>query len=56
VHAARGLLGPSLERARADRARAAAWLGYLVAGVIAAALIGAYLVLVLLGCGLLEFA
>jgi chromate transporter len=56
VHAARGLLGPSLQRARADRARAAAWLGYLVAGVIAAALIGPYLVLVLLGCGLCELA
>jgi chromate transporter len=56
VHAARGLLGPSLQRVRADRARLAAWLGYLVAGVAAAALIGPYLVLVLLGCGLLELA
>jgi chromate transporter len=56
VHAARGLLGPSLQRVRADRARAAAWLGYLLAGVAAAALIGPYLVLVLLGCGLLELA
>jgi chromate transporter len=56
MHAARGLVGPSLQRARADRARAAAWLGYLVAGVAAAALIGAYLVLVLLGCGVFELA
>jgi chromate transporter len=54
LHAARGLVGPSRVRARADRARAAAWLGYLMAGAAAAALIGPYLVLVLLGCGLLE--
>jgi chromate transporter len=54
LHAARGLLAPSLQRARADRARTVAWLGYLLAGTAAAALIGPYLVLVLLGCGLLE--
>src|SRR5450755_2952823 len=54
VHAARGLLGPSIERVRADRARRARWLGYLLAGAVAAALIGPALVLVLLACGLLE--
>ncbi len=56
VHAARGLLGPSFARVRGHRARSLAWLGYLAAGVAAAALIGPYLVLVLLGCGLLELA
>ena len=56
VHAARGLLGPSLRRAREHGARAARWLAYLAAGVAAAALIGPYLALVLLGCGLLELA
>jgi chromate transporter len=56
VYAARRLLGPSFQRAREDRARTAAWLGYLVAGIAAAALIGPSLVLVLLGCGLLELA
>ena len=54
VQAARGLLGPSYRRARDDRARRGAWLAYLLAGAAAAALIGPYLVLVLLGCGLLE--
>jgi len=54
VQAARGLLGPSFDRVREDRARTAAWLAYLLAGIAAAALIGPYLVLVLLGCGLLE--
>jgi len=56
VHAARGLLVPSLRRVREQRARALRWGGYLAAGVAAAALIGPYLVLVLLACGLLELA
>jgi len=56
VHAARGLLGPSLGRVRDDRARTRRWLGYLAGGVAAAALIGPYLVLVLLACGLIELA
>ncbi len=56
VHAARGLIGPSLRRARSDRARAARWLAYLVAGAAAAALLGAYVVLALLACGLTELA
>ena len=56
VHAARGLLGPSVRRVREHRARTVRWGGYLAAGVAAAALIGPYLVLVLLACGLLELA
>lgn len=54
VHAARGLLGPGFQRVRGDRTRAAMWMVYLVAGVAAAALIGPYLVLTLLLCGLFE--
>ncbi len=54
VEAARGLLGPSFRRARSDRSRTARWFAYLIAGVAAAALVGPYLVLVLLGCGTLE--
>lgn len=54
AHAARGLIGPSLTRARGDRARIRRWAGYLLAGTLAAALIGPYLVLVLLACGLVE--
>ena len=54
VHAGRALLGPSYARAHEDRRRRARWLGYLVAGAAAAALIGPYLVLVLLGCGVVE--
>ena len=54
VHAARGLLGPSYKRARENPGRAARWLAYLVAGTAAAAVIGAYLVLALLACGLIE--
>jgi chromate transporter len=56
VHAARGLIGPSYRRVRDDRTRTGAWLAYLLAGAGAAALIGPYLVLALLGCGLLEVA
>jgi chromate transporter len=51
VQAAFGLLGPSWRRAAARRAR---WIGYVALGGVAAALIGPYLVLVLLACGLAE--
>jgi chromate transporter len=51
VSAARGLWGPSFARARIRRDGAARWLLYLAAGIAAAALIGPYLVLVLLACG-----
>lgn len=54
VHAGGSLLGPSLERVRADGGRRARWAIYLAAGVAAAALVGPYLVLVLLACGALE--
>jgi chromate transporter len=54
VQAARGLIGPSFEHVRGSTARTARWIGYLAAGAAAAALIGAYLVLALLACGLLE--
>jgi chromate transporter len=54
VRAARDLLGPSFARARGERRQGVRWLGYLLAGALAAALVGPYLVLVLLACGLLE--
>ncbi len=54
VQAARGLMGPSLERVGDARARRARWFAYVAVGAAAAALIGAYLVLALLACGLLE--
>jgi chromate transporter len=50
------LLGPSYAQARGRRRGAVRWLAYLLAGAAAAAVIGAYLVLVLLGCGLIELA
>ena len=56
VHAARGLLGPSLRRVSGDPARRTRWAIYLAAAVAAAALIGPYLVLVLVACGLIELA
>jgi chromate transporter len=53
--AALGLVPPSWRRAgtRAERAR---WIGYLLAGGAAAALVGPWLVAVLIGCGLIEVA
>jgi chromate transporter len=54
VHAARALIGPSFERMRASHVRIARWGLYIAASLAAAALIGPYLVLVLLGCGLVE--
>jgi chromate transporter len=56
IRAALGLLGPSLERARERRATLARWLVYVVLGAAGAALFGAYLVLALLACGLVELA
>jgi chromate transporter len=53
VDAARALLGPSYRNARECHRPRARWLGYVVAGAAGAAL-GAYLVLVLLACGLVE--
>ena len=48
------LLRPSLRRGRADHRSRARAVAYLTAGALAAALIGPELVLVLLGCGVLE--
>jgi chromate transporter len=54
VHAARGLIAPSVARVRDDRARSIRWAVYLAIGTAAAALLGPYLVLALLACGLVE--
>jgi chromate transporter len=51
VRAGAGLAWPSWRRARGRRLR---WLAYLVAGAVAAATVGPYLVLVLIGCGAIE--
>jgi chromate transporter len=57
VQAGWTLLGPSWTRAgKADRGRRFRWVAYLLAGGAAAATIGPWLVLVLLGCGLTELA
>jgi chromate transporter len=53
VQAAAGLLGPSWARAVAA-ARRSRWTGYVALGVVGGALLGPYLVLVLLGCGAAE--
>jgi chromate transporter len=52
VQAGTSLLGPSWQR----RKHTIRWLGYLAAGTAAAATIGPWLVLVLLGCGAGELA
>jgi chromate transporter len=56
LHAAWGLAPSSWRRAGTRRARRARWLVFAVAGAAAAALIGPFLVLVLLLCGLAEVA
>ncbi len=50
IQAGSSLAGPSWSR----RKQTLRWLAYLVAGAAAAATIGVWLVLVLLGCGLIE--
>jgi chromate transporter len=52
VHAAVGLLGTSWARARERRRWR--WIAYLTFGAVAGALLGPYLVLVLIACGLAE--
>jgi chromate transporter len=52
IHAGAGLTGASWQR----RANSARWLCYLLAGAASAATLGPWLVLVLLGCGLIELA
>jgi chromate transporter len=54
VQAARGLIGPSFEHVRGSTLRTARWVGYLAVGAATAALVGEYLVLALLVCGLVE--
>jgi chromate transporter len=60
AQAAWSLTGPSWKRATGPqpplRPRRSRWIGYLLAGGAAAATIGPWLVLVLLGCGILELA
>jgi chromate transporter len=54
VAAAAGLAPASWRRAGEARANRARWIAYLLAGAAAAALVGPWLVLVLVGCGLAE--
>jgi chromate transporter len=56
VRAGTGLAWPSWRGARGGGGRRLRWFGYVLAGAIAAATVGPYLVLVLLGCGGLELA
>jgi chromate transporter len=56
LNAAIGLIPGSWRRTSDVRSLKARWLCYFVAGVISAATIGPYLVLVLFGCGLFEIA
>ena len=56
VQAAMLLLVPSWGRAGSRKARRARWAVYLALGIAAGALVGPYVVLVLLGCGVLELA
>jgi chromate transporter len=54
--AAAGLLPASWQRAGQARAARARWIGYLLAGGVAAATVGPWLVLVLAACGFAEVA
>ena len=54
VNAALGLVPASWRRAGPARARRVRWVVYALAGGAAAATVGTFLVLVLLGCGLVE--
>jgi chromate transporter len=56
VAAALGLVPASWRRAGEARSARARWICYLLAGGAAAALAGPWLVLVLIGCGLIEVA
>lgn len=56
ANAAAGLIPASLQRTRGSRAGRIRWACYLVAGGVAAAVIGPWLVAVLAVCGLLEVA
>ena len=54
VRAGGELVGPSYEHAMQGHGNRLRWLLYLIAGAAAAVLIGPYLVLVLIACGILE--
>jgi chromate transporter len=54
IHAAVGLLPASWRRAGSSSAGRSRWLGYAAAGCAAGALVGPWLVLALVGCGLIE--
>ena len=54
VHAALGLIPASWRRAGRLRARRARWVLYAAVGGVAAATLGTFLVVVLVGCGLVE--
>ncbi len=54
VNAGRGLLGPSWKRVGGARGRRLRWIAYALLGGASAALAGPYLVLVLIGSGLVE--
>ncbi len=54
VQAARGLIGPSFARVRAQPPRRVRWLAFVAVGTVVAARIGPYLVIALLACGLVE--
>jgi chromate transporter len=56
VQAGWSLVPPSWKRTAGSRSRQLRWTGYLLAGGAAAATIGPWLVLVLLGCGVTELA
>jgi chromate transporter len=56
VQAARQLIGPSIAGARDDRSHLIRWCLYLAIGAAASALVGAYVVLALLACGVFELA
>jgi chromate transporter len=56
VQAGWSLTGPSWKRADGARSRRVRWSAYVLAGGAAAATIGPWLVLVLLGCGAIELA
>jgi chromate transporter len=56
LNAAMGLLPASWRRAGSERSVRLRWIGYLLAGGISAATIGAFLVVVLVVCGLIEVA
>ncbi len=53
LHAARGLIGPSFRQAQGTL-RIGRWIAYVAAGIASAALLGPYLVIALLACGLVE--